>query len=407
MKKVITFVGTSLLENYRIKNKNNNFNNYFNDLKDKGFSDYENEKNRVSGLKKYISNWVKDKVKDELIDLCAEVKSIYKIYEEVNDNMEIYFLTSDTVLSNIAFELIKESWKTLPYLSNLKIHPSDKENAVIKDLQINDRTKFKNGLVNLINKVDNISQGYWENVIFNITAGYKAVIPFLTILAQINKCPIYYIFENTDTLMKIPSIPIDLQWEVFKKNEDFFFDLELEGIKEVNDDLQLREEIESLIEKSNNLISLNPLGIILWEKYKSSFYLFRISKIAKDYIDSKKYDVRRVIEKSFLELFRRLKENPSDPDLDHKLNNVNFPEGFKTFKHKEDNLQVRILYKKEDYKTRYGISNYRIYIGNIAVGNDTHNSESEYVETFKKDSEKIKNLRDYHVYRIERKEIKS
>jgi len=160
-------------------------------------------------------------------------------------------------------------------------------------------------------------------------------------------------------------------------------------------------------EKANNVISLNPLGIILWEKYKFSFYLFKISKIAKDYIDSKKYDVKRVIEKSFLELFRRLKENPSDPDLDHKLSGVNFPEGFRTFKHKEDNLQVRILYRKEDYKTRYGTSNYKLHIGLITVGSDTHNAENEYVETFKRDSEKIGNLEKYEVYRIERRENKS
>jgi len=250
MKKVITFVGTSLLENYNDENMNGIFNNYFSALKDKDFNDYENEKSRIKYLRSKLSNWVKNKDKNELINFCAEVKSIFKICEEINDNIEIYFLTSDTILSNIAFEVIKENWKSLPYLSSLEIHPVDKENAVIKDLQINDRDRFKNGLINLINRIDSISQGYWENIVFNITAGYKAVIPYLTILAQINKCPIYYIFENTDTLMNIPFIPIDVQWNVFKKNEDFFFDLELEGIKEVPVNLKLKKEIESLVEKA-------------------------------------------------------------------------------------------------------------------------------------------------------------
>jgi len=44
---------------------------------------------------------------------------------------------------------------------------------------------------------------------------------------------------------------------------------------------------------------------------------------------------------------------------------------------------VRVLYKKEDYKTKYGTSTFRIYIGLIAIGKEVHNVESEYIDYFK------------------------
>ncbi|HAA83488.1 MAG: hypothetical protein PWQ78_191 [Petrotoga sp.] len=407
MSKVITFIGTSIFKNYLKEKRDNTFKDYLEDLEDKNFNDYSSELNRINYIKRQLTNWINSLTnEDEIINVSAEIKSITKIYEIFKKEIEIHFLTTDTILSNLAFEVIKDNWDKFSQISSLKIYPQEKEGACIKNLQVKNYDKFKEGLVNLINKIDNIVQGYWENVIFNITAGYKALIPYLTILAQVHKCPIYYIFEDTDVLIKIPYIPISINWEVFQKNENFFFDLEVKEIDEIPSGLVLKEEVESLLEKSGNLITLNPLGIILWEKYKSSFYLIKIFKIAEDYMNGKDDRIKQIFEKSVLELFRRLKSNPNDPDLDHKLANVSPPPGFKTFKHKEENLQVRILYKKEDFKTRYGSLDFRIYIGLVAIGQDVHNVENEYVCTFKQQISKITDFDNYKVRRIKKEEVR-
>jgi len=107
-------------------------------------------------------------------------------------------------------------------------------------------------------------------MIINITAGYKVTIPYLTVLAQINKCPIYYIFEDTDALMKIPDIPLNIDWNVFSENEDWFFNLESNGVIQSKEDTNFGN-LESLVERVNNLISLNPLGFVLWENTRVPF----------------------------------------------------------------------------------------------------------------------------------------
>lgn len=401
MKKVITFFGTSIFENYLNYDGDSTFQKYLEDLRDKMFDDYESERNRVGFIKKKLFEWISNCRGKELINISAEIKSISKIWEEIKEDIDIYFTTSDSILSNIAFEVIQENWGRFANISCFNINPTEKQNAVIKDLQIKDRDKFRNGLVNLINKISGISQELWENIIINITAGYKAVIPYLTVLAQVNKCPIYYIFEDTDALIKIPYIPLDINWQVFKENKEFFFDLEVDEIKEIPSNLKLKEEVESLIEKEDNLISLNPLGVILWEKYKSSVYLFKILPIVNDYVERKDQRIKEIFEKSIMELVRRLRSNPNDPDLDHKLSGINFSQGFKTFKHKVENLQIRVLYKIDEYTTRYNSKDFRLYIGCIAIGQDVHNSENEYIEMFKKQSQKIINYEEYFVYKIE------
>lgn len=398
MRKIITMIGTSLFENYMKKYDDETFSQYVENIKDKPFKEYEDEKRRIDYLKRQLNRWISS------VDACAETKSIAKISQEIDDEVEVYFLTSDTILSNLAFEVIKDNWGKFDEIKNFKIYPVNPSEAVINGLQVKNREKFVNeGMVNLINRVFQIAGDYWSNVIINITAGYKATIPYLTILAQVNKCPIYYIFEDTDALIKIPYIPINIDWEVFKNNEEFLFDLEVNEIKEIPSNVKLKEELESLIEEAGNFVSLNPLGIVLWEKYKKSFYLFMISHIVADYLENE--NRRSTIEKSLIELYRRLKENPTDPDLDHKLTNIELPLGFKVFKHKEDDLQVRILYKTEEYTTRYRTKEFRVYVGLISIGQEVHNAENEYVEVFKRDSKKIKDLNEYKVYRIERREV--
>jgi len=111
------------------------------------------------------------------------------------------------------------------------LSPNNSLDAVIKGLQVKNRDEFvRTGMVNLLNRIFRISNDFWDNIIINITAGYKATIPYLTVLAQINKCPIYYIFEDTDALVKIPNIPLNIDWNIFNKNEDWFFNLESNGV---------------------------------------------------------------------------------------------------------------------------------------------------------------------------------
>ena len=391
MKKVITPVGTSLFENFLKSGKaDENFRRKYEDLKKIKAEGLEGEKVKKSILKNALNeNWFK-----ENIDASAEIKSLIKIKNKLNDDIRIYLIHSDTALSKLASEILVDSFKYYNDLKNSKV-----EVKGVKGLQIWDSKEFVKGMAELIKLIYHISGGYWDDVVINITGGFKATVPYLTILGQINKCDIYYIFERTEALIKIPYIPIDINWGLMEKYEKFLMELEKENIKKGAQDIS--KEIEILLEVVDDMYCLNPLGVTLWEKYKSMFRYFYIFDDVKDEVKKRK----NLVEKSLLELDRRLRNNPNDRDLDHKVKNLD-TKVFKIFKHKEDDLQVRILYRTASKgKTIYGIVDYDILIASIAVGNEVHNagSESEYIEKFERvlNKEGIFDSKNYEIYKIQ------
>ncbi len=397
MKKVITMVGTSLFENYIEKNDDRNFKNAYNYFKNNKINaeNLDSELDRRRNIERALNEtWFRKNKQNA----SAEIKSLIKLKEELNEDFEIHLLYSDTALSRLAAEILQKA--ITQYYDEFK---KDKvEIKKIENLQIWDRDKFiKDGMTNLIKTIYDIANYDWQNVIINITGGYKATIPYLTILGQVNKCPIYYIFEDTDATIKIPYVPIDIKWRVFEENEGFFMDLERKNISELPAGINFRDEVQSLLEIVDNLYTLNPLGVTLWKKYKERFVFFYISPVIDNYIQ-KNQERKTIIEKSFLELYRRLYSNPDNPDLDHRISGWQPPERFKIFKHKEENLQVRILYRADKWKTGYGSTEYSIYIGLIAIGQEVHNVESEYIVSFKQNQKRIDNLNEYKIYKIKK-----
>ncbi|MEM1875087.1 MAG: putative CRISPR-associated protein, partial [Candidatus Hadarchaeales archaeon] len=194
MKKVITMVGTSIFENYFEKNEARvNLLYIYREFKNKPLkNEGGNESNSFKNLINSVKNWAKETLRrnfEESIHLSAEAKSIVKIKETVGEDIEVYLLSSYTYSSKIAGEMLAEF---LPQIIGDDVAINRKE---IVDLVVDDRNRFLKGISNLIEEIYRIAAGNWDNIIINITGGFKATIPFLTILAQLNSCPIFYIFE--------------------------------------------------------------------------------------------------------------------------------------------------------------------------------------------------------------------
>ncbi|PMP91036.1 MAG: hypothetical protein C0170_05425 [Hydrogenobaculum sp.] len=399
MKKVIVTVGTSIFENYlKIDKSNTNFKNAYFFFKDnkKTASDLDRESVRKRDIEKVFNESYFENGGE---NVCAEIKSLLAIKKELREGFDIYLISSDTAMGRLAAEIIKNAIRNYyPEFSDCEL-----EIFKVSNLQVWDRKKFDDGMTELINTIYNIANSDWDNVVINISGGYKATIPYITMLGQINRCPIYYIFEDTDSLIKIPYIPIDLNWKIFEENFSFLKELEKEDIKELDKSFNHRSELFSLLEEvedngsSKFLYSLNPLGKALWLKFREKFHIFNLSTLAFEELEKLDHNSKDIIERSLLELHRRLYSNPSDPDLNHLLLDY----GFRVFKHKEDNLQVRIAYKIDKYQSKITNGNvYDIYIGLFAVGSDVHNSGNEYVEDFKQKIDKVKDINEYKPYTI-------
>lgn len=404
MKKMITMVGTSIFENYKEKMKNKDFENFCKELEERRSKDWDDERERIGIIRSEVIKWIKSQQwKNNISEISAEIKSILKLKEELRDMLEIYLLCSDTILSKLAGEILEE---ILPQIKILDIANKDEIKVeVINGLQVWNRREFLEGMVSLINKIHRIANYNWQDMIINITGGYKATIPYLTILGQVHKCPIYYIFEDTDALIKIPYLPIDFNTKVFEENERFFLQLEKEGIRELDEKIKINPDIYSLLEFAGSYYTFNPLGLVLWNRYKSQFEIFYVSDEFEKYYENSDVKIKNIIEKSLLELKRRICENPTHPDLNHHLSNIELPEGFKIFKHKEENLQVRILYKNKEFETLYKSKELGVYVGLMAIGQEVHNAENEneYIENFEKHARKIEDISKYNLKKIKRR----
>jgi len=300
MKKIITTVGTSLFENYHKKYRDTAFESAYNFFKNKEISAKEldnldnQELSKKNLIDKFNSNYFKNN-----FDASAEIKSLIKLQEELKEDFDIYLLHSDTALGRLAAEIIKDNI-SLYEEYGLKISRVDIH--LIEELKIQNRQKFIKGMQELINNIYKISQNYWGNVVINITGGYKATIPYLTILAQVNQCPIYYIFENTDALIQIPNIPIDINWKLF---EDYWKSFSLieksNGIKESDLPEKFLKDCRAFLESvdidNEHYCVLNPLGEILWNKYKEKYFVFYTTDDIYEKINHK--EIQRIFKSKF------------------------------------------------------------------------------------------------------------
>lgn len=398
MKKVITTVGTSLFANYQ--KDNSDIWHHYEQIKEEPFAAYEHAVERIKRVKQPVLNFACNQ--DES---CAEIKSILKIKEELKESVDVYLLASDSITSALAAEIVKEALEKRKD-RELRVN-FNQQLDVIKGLQVNNQDEFsRSGMPNLVRRIYGLADGgYFGHLILNITGGYKATIPFLTVLGQVSNVPLYYIFEETQSLIKIPQTPVDIDWKTIGKHHDILERLEREGI--IKEDKKYPETIESLIERAGDCVILNTLGIIFLERYKAKFEIFHLypDEYMK-YASLNEYD-QRLFNRSLKELKRRLETNPGDPDLRHGLTGCSLPEGFYCFKHKEENEQVRILWRVNLRKSFYGSTINDFYIAMVFNGSEVHNSESEYVATIDRFTKKhpALNLVDFKVISIDKEEV--
>ena len=270
MKTVITMVGTSLITNYLEQKKDQWVSNLFERYSHKKSSDYEPNKDDIDRLKKKLAQFPSENKSGS-----AEMKSLNKLAQEFSDDLNVYLLASDTINSRVCAEIIKETMD-----GRMTVHFSEQD--IIKGLQVEDRELFaKKGMENLFKRIESITGGYYGNMIINITGGYKATIPLLTMFSQIYRIPTYYIFEDTEALMKIPLLPIDVDWGLFERYADIFDEVGKSGggidnwqALKTNIKHEHRDALRTCFEIAGNFADLSVAGKILWNRFQSRRFRF-------------------------------------------------------------------------------------------------------------------------------------
>lgn len=217
---------------------------------------------------------------------CAELQTLYKIVEEEEaKEFEVYLLATDTVLSVLACELIKEfllekepfNGKKLRCIFNNDIEATD--TTIVKGLQVNDAENFTNeGFNNLLQIIEKQTSG--NKALLNISGGYKGIIPFLTLFAQIKDIPLKYNYEKSDTVISVGSLPFHFDYSLFedeflafetikpnKKEHNLPTEDDFKELLNDKDNFKLLQE-KQLIQKIKDKIRLSLLGKMLYKEYE-------------------------------------------------------------------------------------------------------------------------------------------
>ena len=369
---LVTPVGTSLFTNYLDQMPDDaNFKNWYETIKGCLVTEWNCYDLEIEDLRQSSLGFIKQSG----INASAELQSITNIQSALGDQLVVHLLTSDTIVSRLAAEILEAGSEILGDNITLEF---DEAVDVIKGLQVEDSEGFsQKGMTNLVKKIDEISGGAigWQTLAatkafaINITGGYKATLPYLTILAQLERVPLYYNFEETDALIKIPQAPLTIDWPSIERYSDVLQQID-DGIEDwsnfCRENAHAIQDLEAFIEVTPELTYLSPIGQIFWNNYQRYFV---VDLPAGSYYGYK-FSERQLIDKAIEELYAKLDDalrssyfepnrclcntNPKCPNcycrvrnLGHNsdLNHGGQISGQNIFIFKStDNQQIRLLY---------------------------------------------------------------
>lgn len=275
-KKVITPVGTSLLMNYKERNKlviDDALNN-LKDIKrqDKPEREWDDCSSAVEKIKIKVAPWAEKKLRTADFTASAEITSLVKILEEVDDDLDVYLIATDTVISRLTAEILQAGLSIIErngHKITAIFNPTD---DVIQGLQVSNDERFQEkGLTNFFERIQTITDSFTQRAILNITGGFKAEIPYSTIISQVYDMPQCYIFEEneekTNHLLHIPKLPIQFDWSLAEKYYPYLCS-----------DVEWRALDQRV---KNELVDLHLMG----ETRQKTLYPTVIGKMLKRYVE--------------------------------------------------------------------------------------------------------------------------
>lgn len=204
--RIITFVGTSMFDNYQRKTKPE-------------FTEFTTLQREVAPFKEWYRKEQSRTVITRKVtgksgfwrpeNLCAEVKSILKITHKLKQSPEVHLVTSDTILSVLAATLIQQWFRERSYSVKIDFGLPDEKyyelkqqrhsRHIVSQLNFKKGNDYEQGLKNLqwlLQQEINYAKSQQQLLIFNITAGYKAITPYVVLLAQIHQIPLMYMYHD-------------------------------------------------------------------------------------------------------------------------------------------------------------------------------------------------------------------
>lgn len=217
--------------------------------------------------------------------MSAELNGLIKFYGGYmkRNRDEHILLCTDTWVGKQVAELEAEWLRQ--FCGKVEVQPQ-------KDLQTAELDTFQLALSDLVKWSDEVLPGYSKNgyhVVFNLTAGFKSVQGFLQTLAMFYADEVVYVFQEADSLMRIPRLPIKLAADDTVR--DF-----LNVFRRLDRGLEVEDTSgvpETMLMRIGGQTALSPWGSLVWEQTRKKIYCEKLwpppssrTQYGKDFEDS-------------------------------------------------------------------------------------------------------------------------
>jgi len=243
--------------------------------------------------KQVLEKLKQENLRDNLTKFSAEIASLYKLEALNNGDDKVILIVSETpecafsgivIGKFIVYKLTEE--QNCDSISFRKVNDvfscGNVEIKIIEGLQVKKGREFASrGIKNLFTFVSNKIEeegAFYDEVIFNITGGYKGTIPYLTLFGMLYqereikgkkiKPLIKYLYEESDDIITLPNFPIAFDLPTWRDYRGLIKTMELlekkqaETLKKV-----LPLHISGLFDPQDSRYRLNPFGEELKNRY--------------------------------------------------------------------------------------------------------------------------------------------
>ena len=167
------------------------------------------EKDDLESLINNVNNTLLQATIDEQRRLSAELNALWRFYDNQPEQhtSDLHFLIhTDTWLG----EKVAKALQTAMEQRCLSVNTQK-----IDELRTSSLEDFRNGTGELIGFLEKMLGGYKEShqIIFNLSGGFKSIQGIMQSLASIYADEVIYIFESSDALLRVPRLPMRLDWQ--------------------------------------------------------------------------------------------------------------------------------------------------------------------------------------------------
>jgi putative CRISPR-associated protein (TIGR02619 family) len=219
--------------------------------------------------------------------LSAEVHSLVRM--KVSPADDVVLLATDTADGVVCARLVEA------YLVDRVGLSADRVRVLrVEGLQVDDGERFRRvGIVNYIQQVRRLGdERAWQGVVLNPTGGYKALIPYTTLLGMLFGARVCYIFDNGRELIDLPPLPLEFNLPLLEPRRRALEELE-EKVELTEDRFWAgaahgtRERLGALVEITRpGWVALSGLGLVALERLRA----LEGHRLARIYLSTKAWE---------------------------------------------------------------------------------------------------------------------